>query len=47
MAQPIELEGRYQMEWSAYSYRDDVTVLENPEFRHLVVRVDSADVDIE
>jgi hypothetical protein len=44
MAEPIELGGRYQMEWSDYSYRDEITVQENPEFRHLVVRVDSAGV---
>jgi hypothetical protein len=44
MAAPIELSGRYQMEWSDYSYREEISVRNNPTFRHLVVRVDSADV---
>lgn len=43
MADPIELNGRYQMEWSDYSYRTDIDVSDNPEFRHLVLRVDAAD----
>lgn len=42
-AAPIELSGRYRMEWSDYNYRDDVQVSKNPEFRHLVIRVDAAD----
>lgn len=44
IAEPIALEGRYQMEWSDYTYRDDVFVSNNPDFRHLVLRVSSADV---
>ena len=43
MAQPIELNGRYRMEWSDYRFRDDVRVSQNADFRYLVVRVDSAD----
>ena len=43
MADPIELSGRYRMEWSSYEYRDDISVSDNPEFRLLVVRVDATD----
>jgi hypothetical protein len=44
MADPIELRGRYQMVWADYSYRGEISVQDNPVFRHLVVRVDSAGV---
>jgi hypothetical protein len=44
IADPLALEGRYQMAWSDYTYRDDVSVSNNPEFRHLTLRVSSSDV---
>ncbi|GAB6860214.1 hypothetical protein ACFR97_12105 [Haloplanus litoreus] len=40
MAQPIQLSGRYRMEWSEFSYADSIQVSKNPEFRSLVLRVD-------
>lgn len=47
MAEPIELTGRYRMEWSDYAYRDAIRVSDNPSFRALVLRVDSADASDE
>lgn len=43
MAKPIDLSGRYRMEWSDYEYSDEISASNNPEFRHLVLRVDAAD----
>lgn len=43
MAQPIQLSGRYRMEWSDYGYREDVGLSANRTFRTLVLRVDAAD----
>lgn len=37
--EPIELEGQYTAEWSDYNYRNDVSVMKNPEFRYLIFRV--------
>jgi hypothetical protein len=43
---PINLAGRYVAEWSGYEYRDDISVSSNPEFRSVVLRVDTqASVD--
>ena len=36
----IELSGEYTMEWNDFTYRDDIEVSRNPEFRYLVFRVD-------
>jgi len=38
--QPIELDGQYQIEWTDFSYRDDIEVSGSPDFRYLVVQVD-------
>ncbi|UPM45333.1 hypothetical protein [Halocatena salina] len=45
MSDPIDLKGRYQMEWSGYSYRDEIRVSDNSAFRSLVLRADVADLD--
>lgn len=44
MAEPIELNGRYRMEWSDYEYRENIDISNNDEFRDLVLRVDTAGV---
>lgn len=38
--QPIDLDGKYQIEWSDFSYRDDIEVSGSPNFRYLAVQVD-------
>lgn len=44
MAEPIELEGRYQMEWTDYDYSESLDVSDNAEFRALTLRADVADL---
>lgn len=38
--EPIELSGEYTMEWTDFTYRDDIEVSGSPSFRYLVFRVD-------
>lgn len=40
IAEPLELEGEYTMEWTDFTYRDDIRVSGSPRFRYLVLRVD-------
>jgi hypothetical protein len=37
---PLELDGKYRMEWTDFDYRDDINLSKNERFRYLVLRVD-------
>lgn len=43
MAKPIQLNGRYRMEWSNYNYREDIELSGNRTFRNLILRVSATD----
>lgn len=38
--QPIALDGKYQIEWTDFTYRDDIEVSGSSHFRYLVIQVD-------
>ena len=38
--EPIELEGEYTMEWTDFTYRDNIQVSGSPRFGYLALRVD-------
>lgn len=40
LEEPIELAGEYMMEWTDFTYNDDIDASGSPEFRYLVIRVD-------